>query len=80
MAYRFLIACSTSLLVALPAAAAGTWCSKAETTYFSCKIKGSEKMLSVCGTEVIKDGKSLAEIQCEGKVKSKLDELSIDEN
>jgi hypothetical protein len=51
MANRFLIAAGASLLVALPAAAADTWCSKDETTYFSCKIKGSEKVLSVCGKD-----------------------------
>jgi hypothetical protein len=40
----------------LTAAAAETLCTPTEKIYFSCKIKSSEKLLSVCGRVGVKSG------------------------
>jgi hypothetical protein len=48
--------CLLSLLLMAPLAQAASLCTPDETTYFSCRIKGSQKMASLCGGDDV-DGK-----------------------
>jgi hypothetical protein len=52
---RVTTATLATVLSALPfAASASTHCAADEVVYFSCKIKGSSKVVSLCGSELLR--------------------------